>query len=62
MMEAKQAACQWKTMTEQEKKNFEENLTESLMFRPREIQEKVLFLIAGIDTELVKNLEKRLYF
>ena len=61
MMEEKQAARRYQSMT-QEKEVLAENISERLIFEPREIQQAVLSLMGEVDPELVKKLEKRFYF
>ena len=45
-----------------EKEVLAENISERLIFEPREIQQAVLSLMGEVDPELVKKLEKRFYF
>lgn len=62
MMEEKQAARRYQSMTQEEKETLAENISEGLIFQPKEIQRAVLNRIGEVDPELVKKLEKRLYF
>ncbi|MBC6679503.1 catalase-related domain-containing protein [Zhenpiania hominis] len=62
MMEEKQAARRYQSMTQEEKEVLAENISERLIFEPREIQQAVLSLMGEVDPELVKKLEKRFYF
>ena len=62
MMEEKQAARKYQSMTQEEKEVLAENISERLIFEPREIQQAVLSLMGEVDPELVKKLEKRFYF
>ena len=62
MMEEKQAARRYQSMTQEEKEVLAENISERLIFVPREIQQAVLSLMGEVDPELVKKLEKRFYF
>lgn len=62
MMEEKQAARRYQSMTQEEKEVLAENISERLIFGPREIQQAVLSLMGEVDPELVKKLEKRFYF
>ena len=62
MMEQKQAARRYQSRTQEEREVLAENISESLIFEPREIQQAVLSLMGEVDPELVKKLEKRFYF
>ena len=62
MMEEKQAARRFQSMTQEEIEVLAENISERLIFEPREIQQAVLSLMGEVDPELVKKLEKRFYF
>ena len=56
MMEEKQAARRYQNMTQEEKEVLAENISERLIFEPREIQQAVLSLMGEVDPELVKKL------
>lgn len=62
MTEFKQAAEYYRSMTEKEKTELVDNLTESLMFESEEIRENILGYLKRVDTGLEKNLRKRLRF
>ena len=62
MMEFKQASEYYYSMTEKEKTELIDNLTESLIFEKEEIREKILVYLNKVDNGIEKNLRKRLRF
>lgn len=62
MMEFLQAAEYYRHMTDKEKAELTENLTESLMFESESTAERVLEYLGQVDGTLEKILRKRLRF